>query len=165
MQYNILNENLTIGMAWMKLAISRSGEAVLIGGTALFGTWAVSGECGGLPSNGVDCCDWVVHCIRVADFLPGHGRSPHICARPCAVRRRGVQPLHRLGGSPVGHHHYCSLLLAGELPGDWSITELYTCCCWWGLCAHCLILAHQRPQMVQRASSQPPQRHWSLGRF
>ena len=139
--------------------------AVLTSGAALFGKLAVSGERGGLPSDGVDCCYWVVHCIRVANFLPGHSCSPHICARPCAVRRKGVQPLHRLGRGPVGRHHYCSLLLTCALPCHRSITKLYTCCCRRGLRAHRLILAHQRPQMVQGTSSQHPQRHRSLDRF
>lgn len=108
---------------------------------------AVTGELGGIPSDGINRHNWTVHLVRIAHPLPNHDRP--LILPPGPIQPWPIQPLCGLGGGVVGCHHYRALLPARDLPSDGIDIELYAGGRRRRLRFDYVLLACERSEMVQ----------------
>lgn len=113
----------------------------------------VFGQFGGLPSHGVDCHDRIVHRLRHSHLFPSHAGAPHIREGASELGSPLDESHGGLGGGGVGGQHHRALLLARALPSKFPVAQLLSRGCWGCLSAGGLILALQRPEMVQGPSA------------
>lgn len=124
---------------------------------------AVTGELGGIPSDGFDRHNWTLHLVRIAHPLPHHDWA--LILPPGPIQPWPIRPLCGLGRGVVGRHHYCALLPARDLPCDGNDIELYARGRRRRLHLDHVFLACECPEMVQGPAIQyrhfsPRQQEW-----
>ena len=86
--------------------------------------YAVPGQPGGVPGDGVDRDDRAVYLVRAADPVPGDAGAQVLRAGP--VQPGTLRGARRLGGRALGGHHHRALLAAGHVPGHQGHAQLHT---------------------------------------